>query len=300
MLGPAANHYITVSHASNFTWRESHFRDLIGLMGDGLLTIDGEFHRRSRLIMLPVFHREHIAASLEAIVQETTRALDELEPGTRIDLYAWTRRSGGSRGDARAVRRGPRRPAGALDRRGGPVRGGPRVLRQRVRAARPARARHAVGEAAAGRAQAGHADLLRDLQTPRDGRARTGHPQPAARRSRRGRQHAQRPADPRRGDDAAVRRPRHHHLDRVVHVLRARPPSTGPRAPVGRAGRGAPRSAGDADRRGAAAAAHRRAERARDGPRRDAAQVPARVGRATSRVSSHSSSKAAPCRRAHS
>jgi cytochrome P450 len=91
MLGPAANHYITVSHASNFTWRESHFRDLIGLMGDGLLTIDGEFHRRSRLIMLPAFHREHIAASLDAIVHETTRAIDELVPGATIDLYAWTR-----------------------------------------------------------------------------------------------------------------------------------------------------------------------------------------------------------------
>ena len=49
MLGPAANHYITVSHATNFTWRESHFRDLIGLMGDGLLTIDGDFHRRSSM-----------------------------------------------------------------------------------------------------------------------------------------------------------------------------------------------------------------------------------------------------------
>jgi cytochrome P450 len=92
MLGPAANHYITVSHASNFTWRESHFRDLIGLMGDGLLTIDGEFHRRSRLIMLPAFHREHIAASAEAIIDETTRALDELTPGATVDLYAWTRR----------------------------------------------------------------------------------------------------------------------------------------------------------------------------------------------------------------
>jgi cytochrome P450 len=92
MLGPAANHYVTVSHASNFTWRESHFRDLIGLMGDGLLTIDGEFHRRSRLIMLPAFHREHIAASAEAVVQETERALDELTPGTTVDLYAWTRR----------------------------------------------------------------------------------------------------------------------------------------------------------------------------------------------------------------
>jgi cytochrome P450 len=92
MLGPAANHYITVSHASNFTWRESHFRDLIGLMGDGLLTIDGDFHRRSRLAMLPGFHRERIAASVDVMVKETTLALDQLTPGTQMDLYAWTRR----------------------------------------------------------------------------------------------------------------------------------------------------------------------------------------------------------------
>jgi len=92
MLGPAANHYITVSHAANFTWRESHFRDLIGLMGDGLLTIDGDFHRRSRLAMLPGFHRERIAASVDVMVSETNRALDMLVPGERIDLYAWTRR----------------------------------------------------------------------------------------------------------------------------------------------------------------------------------------------------------------
>jgi cytochrome P450 len=91
MLGPEANHYVTVSHASNFQWRESHFRDLIGLMGDGLLTIDGEFHRRSRLIMLPAFHREHIAASVDVIVQETARALDAFTPGAELDLYAWTR-----------------------------------------------------------------------------------------------------------------------------------------------------------------------------------------------------------------
>jgi len=92
MLGPAANHYITVSHASNFTWRESHFRDLIGLMGDGLLTIDGDFHRRSRLAMLPGFHRERIAASVDVMVTETSHALDRLTPGTQVDLYAWTRR----------------------------------------------------------------------------------------------------------------------------------------------------------------------------------------------------------------
>ncbi|HTA05640.1 MAG TPA: cytochrome P450, partial [Solirubrobacteraceae bacterium] len=92
MLGPEANHHILVSNASNFTWRDGHFRDLIGLMGDGLLTIDGDFHRQSRRIMLPVFHHDHVAASLDAITHETERALDTLQPGSHIDLYAWTRR----------------------------------------------------------------------------------------------------------------------------------------------------------------------------------------------------------------
>ena len=92
MLGPEANHYLLVANASNFTWRDGFFRDLIGLMGDGLLTVDGDFHRRSRRIMLPVFHRDHIAASLATIFEETERALEPLGPGAEIDLYAWTRR----------------------------------------------------------------------------------------------------------------------------------------------------------------------------------------------------------------
>jgi cytochrome P450 len=91
MLGPAANHHITVSHAANFDWREGHFRDLIGLMGDGLLTIDGDFHRRSRLVMLPAFHREHIMASVQTVLDETDAALAQLEPGAEVDLYMWTR-----------------------------------------------------------------------------------------------------------------------------------------------------------------------------------------------------------------
>ena len=92
MLGPAANHYITVSHASNFMWRESHFRDLIALLGDGLLTTDDPYHRRARAIMLPAFHRERIAASIDVMVGETERALEQWVPGMGIDLYVWTRR----------------------------------------------------------------------------------------------------------------------------------------------------------------------------------------------------------------
>jgi retinoid hydroxylase len=92
MIGPAANHYMTVSHASNFSWREGHLGDLTPFLGDGLLTIDGEFHRRSRRIMLPAFHHDAIAAALETMDAEIDRALEGWRDGARIDLYYWTRR----------------------------------------------------------------------------------------------------------------------------------------------------------------------------------------------------------------
>jgi cytochrome P450 len=91
MLGPAANHRILVSHAGDFTWRDGAFADLIPLLGDGLLTIDGEFHRRSRRIMLPAFHRERVAAALATIESEIERAVAQWRPGDRIDVYAWAR-----------------------------------------------------------------------------------------------------------------------------------------------------------------------------------------------------------------
>ena len=97
MLGPAANHYITVSHASNFKWRESHFRDLIALLGDGLLTTDDPYHKRARQIMLPAFHRERIAASIDTMVEETERALEQWRraPGSTCThgRVAWPRGS---------------------------------------------------------------------------------------------------------------------------------------------------------------------------------------------------------------
>ena len=92
MLGPEANHFMTVSHADHFTWRDGHMGDLMPLLGDGLLTIDGDFHRRSRRIMLPAFHRERIAATLDTMREEIDAALASWQDGMRLDLYAWTRR----------------------------------------------------------------------------------------------------------------------------------------------------------------------------------------------------------------
>lgn len=92
MIGPEANHYMTVSHASNFSWRKGHMGDLTPLLGDGLLTIDGEFHDRSRRIMVPAFHHGVIAAALATMNTEIDRALEDWRDGARIDVYHWTRR----------------------------------------------------------------------------------------------------------------------------------------------------------------------------------------------------------------
>jgi cytochrome P450 len=91
MLGPEANHFVTVAHPENFHWRESSFGDLIPLLGDGLLTIDDAYHDRAREIMMPAFHREQVAASVAAMVAEATPAIESLRPGQVFDLYEWMR-----------------------------------------------------------------------------------------------------------------------------------------------------------------------------------------------------------------
>jgi cytochrome P450 len=91
-LGPEANRYMTVSHASNFRWRDGSMGDLIPLLGDGLLTTDGDYHRRARRLMLPAFHREQLAASTAIMEEEAEAAVSAWRPGQRIDLYGWTRR----------------------------------------------------------------------------------------------------------------------------------------------------------------------------------------------------------------
>ncbi len=91
MLGPEANHFITVAHPENFHWRESSFGDLIPLLGDGLLTIDDAYHDRAREIMMPAFHREQVRASVEAMIAETTPAIERLRAGQVVDVYEWMR-----------------------------------------------------------------------------------------------------------------------------------------------------------------------------------------------------------------
>ncbi|HEY4780022.1 MAG TPA: cytochrome P450, partial [Solirubrobacterales bacterium] len=91
MLGPEANHFVTVGHPENFHWRESSFGDLIPLLGDGLLTVDDDYHDRARAIMMPAFHREQIVASVTAMAAEAERAIAALPVGGIVDVYDWMR-----------------------------------------------------------------------------------------------------------------------------------------------------------------------------------------------------------------
>ncbi|HEX8754310.1 MAG TPA: cytochrome P450 [Solirubrobacterales bacterium] len=91
MLGPEANNFVTVAHPENFHWRESSFGDLIPLLGDGLLTIDDDYHDRARAIMLPAFHRRQLAAAVATMAEEAGTAIAPLASGEVFDLYDWMR-----------------------------------------------------------------------------------------------------------------------------------------------------------------------------------------------------------------
>jgi cytochrome P450 len=91
MLGPEANHFVTVEHPELFHWRESSFGDLIPLLGDGLLTTDAGYHDRARRIMMPAFHRERILAAVGVMQDEAEAALASWRPGVTVDVYEWAR-----------------------------------------------------------------------------------------------------------------------------------------------------------------------------------------------------------------
>ena len=91
MIGPEANHFMLVSGRENFAWRGGRMGDLIPLLGDGLLTTDGDFHDSSRAIMMPAFHRDRVVSAAAVMAEEAVAATDALAIGEPVDLYHWTR-----------------------------------------------------------------------------------------------------------------------------------------------------------------------------------------------------------------
>jgi len=91
MMGPEANHFVLVSGADNFHWREGSFGDLIPLLGDGLLTIDDGYHDAARGTMMPAFHHDQVSAAVETMSAEAAPLIESLRPGEVVDIYEWMR-----------------------------------------------------------------------------------------------------------------------------------------------------------------------------------------------------------------
>ena len=92
MIGPEANHFVTVAGARHFSWRKGMFGEqLTPLIGDGLITTDDAYHDRARKVMMPAFHRRRMDAAVEVMVDEAQRAVSSWRPGATVDVYEWIR-----------------------------------------------------------------------------------------------------------------------------------------------------------------------------------------------------------------
>ena len=92
MLGPEANHFVTVSGAKHFSWRHGVFgENLTPVLGDGLITTDGDTHDRARRIAMPAFHMKRMDRAVSIMADEADRALSSWSPGARVDVYGWMR-----------------------------------------------------------------------------------------------------------------------------------------------------------------------------------------------------------------
>ena len=82
---PEAIRYVLIENARNFTNRQAT-ENLRLLLGDGLLSIDGDFHRQQRRLVQPAFHKQRIESYRDAMVACTGRVLDEWQPGEQRDM----------------------------------------------------------------------------------------------------------------------------------------------------------------------------------------------------------------------
>ena len=77
--------YVLTENPRNFTSREMT-ENLRELIGDGLLTIDGETHRQQRRMVQPAFHKRRVESYADIMVKHTLEMLETWQEGERMDV----------------------------------------------------------------------------------------------------------------------------------------------------------------------------------------------------------------------
>lgn len=85
LFRPEHVRYVLTENPRNFTSREVAV-GLRELIGDGLLTIDGEAHRHQRRLVQPAFHKKRVEGYAETMIQYTREMLKGWHAGERLDI----------------------------------------------------------------------------------------------------------------------------------------------------------------------------------------------------------------------
>ncbi len=78
--------YVMVRNPRNFT-KDPALRNMRWLLGEGLLTSEGEHWKRQRRLVQPPFHRDRIAAYADIMTRCTEDALAHWQDGAELDIH---------------------------------------------------------------------------------------------------------------------------------------------------------------------------------------------------------------------
>lgn len=82
---PEAVQFFLVDHARSFI-SGSGRAEMRRLLGEGLLTTDGELHRRQRRQVQPAFHKRRVEGYAAIMVEQTQQMLAHWRPGAQLDV----------------------------------------------------------------------------------------------------------------------------------------------------------------------------------------------------------------------
>jgi cytochrome P450 len=86
LFRPEYVRYLLTEHPRQFMTLQSEGGDLAEVLGESLLTIEGEEHRHQRRIVQPAFHKKRVEGYADYMVQFTLEMLDTWRDGEEVDI----------------------------------------------------------------------------------------------------------------------------------------------------------------------------------------------------------------------
>src|SRR5260370_7703404 len=88
LVNPRDIETVLVTQAGNFT-KSADYRALARVLGNGLLTSEGEVWKRQRALIQPAFHRQNILAYAQVMTEAARRILDSWNNHADRNLYIY-------------------------------------------------------------------------------------------------------------------------------------------------------------------------------------------------------------------